>query len=75
MVDIELLKSIGVMTVGVLVAILAVYLALRFLGKFAKIAIGIVVLVVVLWLVFSENSVLREFISLAGNAPLGVFSV
>lgn len=72
MVDVELLKNIGTMTVGVLIAILAVYLSLKLLGKFAKLAIGIVIFVVVLWLVFSDNSVLREFISLAGDAAFGV---
>ena len=73
MVDIELLKNIGVMTVGVLIAILAVYLSLKLLGKFAKLAIGIIIFVAVLWLVFSDNSVLREFISLAGDTRPSIF--
>ena len=75
MVDVELLKNIGVMTVGVLIAILAVYLSLKLLGKFAKLAIGIVIFVAVLWLVFSDNSVLREFISLAGDSAFGAFPI
>ena len=75
MVDVELLKNIGVMTVGVLIAILAVYLSLKLLGKFAKLAIGIVIFVAVLWLVFSDNSVLRELISLAGKSTFGAFPI
>ena len=60
MFDLQILSDIAVTLVMVLVAVLAVYFALRFLGKVARIVVALVVTAIVLWLLFSGNGVLGD---------------
>ena len=46
--------------VAVLVALLAVYLSLKLLGKIAKFVIGVVLIALVLWFLFSNASILQS---------------
>ena len=62
MFDVEILVDVAIAAVAVLVAILAAYLALRLLGKLAKIAIGAIIVALVLWFVFSDSSFLSDIL-------------
>ena len=53
------LVSIAHGALAILVAILAVYLSLKLLGRIAKFVIGAVVIGVVLWFLISDNSILQ----------------
>ena len=77
MLGIELLAITSVVdfaksAVAVLVAILAIYLSLRLLGKLAKFVISIVVLVFVIWFL-SNSGILGQIISSVKSADLGLF--
>ena len=54
-------------SLAVLVAVLAIYLALRLLGKFAKWLITVVVIVLVLWFLFSNHSILQYLLDALGD--------
>ena len=45
--------------VAILVAVLAIYLSLKLLGKIAKFVIGAVVIGLVVWFLLSDNSILQ----------------
>lgn len=60
MFDVQILVDVAIAAVAVLVAILAVYLAMRLLGKLAKFVIGVVIVALVLWFVLSDNSFLSD---------------
>ncbi|MBE6604146.1 MAG: hypothetical protein E7639_00365 [Ruminococcaceae bacterium] len=62
MFDVQILVDVAIAAVAILVAILAVYLAMRLLGKLAKFAIGVIVVALVLWFVFSDNSFLSDIL-------------
>ena len=62
MFDVEILVDVAIAAVAVLIAILAVYLALRLLGKLAKIAIGAIIVALVLWFLFSDSSFLSDIL-------------
>ncbi|MBQ9802717.1 MAG: hypothetical protein IJW51_06585 [Clostridia bacterium] len=61
-----MLTTIATGAVAVLVAVLAVYLALRVLGKIAKIVIAVVAFALILWLLFSGRGILNDLLPLAG---------
>ncbi|MBR2011259.1 MAG: hypothetical protein IKA06_05905 [Clostridia bacterium] len=65
MFGVDLLVDIATSAVAVLVTVLAIYLAIRLLGKLAKFFIMIVVVVFLIWLFFSDNSFLSEVLSVA----------
>ena len=65
MFDVQLLVDIAIAAVALLVTVLAIYLAFRLLGKLAKFFVTIIVIVFVLWLLFSDNSFLGDVILLA----------
>ena len=65
MLDVGIFTDIASAALAILVAVLACYLALRLLGKLAKFLITVVVIVLVVWFVFSDNSVLSDYINLA----------
>jgi hypothetical protein len=46
--------------VAILVAVLAIYLSLKLLGKIAKFVIGAVVIGLVVWFLLSDNSILQS---------------
>ena len=60
---VQALTDIAKSAVALLITVLAIYLALRLLGKLAKFVITIVVVVFVVWLIFSDSSVLSGIIS------------
>jgi len=60
--DVQILVDVAIAAVAILVAILAVYLAMRLLGKLAKFAIGVIVVALVLWFVFSDSSFLSDIL-------------
>ena len=55
----ELLLQVAHGAVAVLVALLAVYLSLKLLGKIAKFVIGAVLIALVLWFLLSDNSIMQ----------------
>lgn len=62
MLALQLLTDIAMSAVALLVALLAVYLALRLLGKVAKVIVTIVAIVLVVWLLFADASPLSGMI-------------
>ena len=46
--------------VAILVAVLAIYLSLKLLGRIAKFVIGAVVIGLVVWFLLSDNSILQS---------------
>ena len=61
--------SIAYAAIAIFVAVLAVFLAVKLLGKIAKFVIVAVIIAAVLWFLFSENSILREITSLRNSLP------
>ncbi len=64
MLNLEFFTDIATAALAVLIAVLACYLALRLLGKLAKFLITVVIIVLVVWFVFSDHSILRDYINL-----------
>jgi hypothetical protein len=71
MFGVDLLVDIATSAVAVLITVLAIYLAMRLLGKLAKFFITIIVVVFVIWLLVSDSSFLNEIISTVRSAGLG----
>ena len=65
MINVDIFVDIATAALAVLIALLACYLSLRLLGKLAKFLIVIVVIALVAWFVFSDHSVLRDYIDMA----------
>lgn len=68
----ELLVDIAIAAVALLVTALAIYLAFRLLGKLAKFVVAVIVIVFVVWLLFSESSFLGDIIALARYGGFGI---
>ena len=67
MFDVQLLVDVAIGAVALLVTVLAIYLALRLLGKLAKFFVIVIVIAFVLWLVFADGSPLDGVILSARN--------
>lgn len=67
MLDLQFFIDLSYGALAMLVAVLAIYLALRLLGKFAKWLITVVIIVLVLWFLFSNHSILQYLLDLLGN--------
>ena len=67
MFDVQLLVDVAIGAVALLVTVLAIYLALRLLGKLAKLFVIVIVIAFVLWLVFADGSPLDGVILSARN--------
>ena len=65
--SVELLVGIAYAALALLIAVLAIYLALRLLGKIAKFVIFAVVVILLLWFVFSDHSVVQIAADLFGK--------
>lgn len=63
MFETQFLVDIATSALAILVAVLAIYLAFRLLGKVAKFVVTAVVIVVVAWFLFSNNGALGDIIS------------
>ena len=72
----EILIQLAHGAIALLIAVVAIYLALKLLGKIAKFVIIVVVIALVLWFVLSDHSIfqtIKEAItSLSFSAPFGV---
>lgn len=55
---VETVKELATTALAILIAALAIYLGLKLLGKLAKFVIAVVVIVLILWFVLSEHSIL-----------------
>ena len=67
---IPLLTDIAYAALALLIAVLALYFALRLLGKIAKFFVTVIILVVVvvaLYLIFSDHSILKTASDLLGQ--------
>ena len=64
MLDVSVLLNIAFAILALLAAALAVYFSFRVLGKFAKIVLIILAIVLVLWLIFASGSPLRALLEL-----------
>jgi len=62
--DTSVLLNVAYAALALLVAALAVYLSFHLLGKFAKILLVVVAIVLVLWLIFASGSPLRALLEL-----------
>ena len=67
MFDVQLLVDVAIGAVALLVTVLAIYLAVRLLGKLAKFFVIVIVIAFVLWLVFADGSPLDGVILSALN--------
>ena len=59
---VALFTDIAYAALALLIAVLAIYFALRLLGKLAKFVVSVIVLIiiaVVLWLIFSDHSIIQ----------------
>ena len=73
----EILSQLAHGGIALLIAVVAIYLALRLLGKLAKFFIVAIVIAVVLWFLFSDNSILqtvKELLPTAFEKVKGVFA-
>ena len=68
----EFITNFAYAALALLVAVIAIYLSVRLLGKLAKFVIILVVIALVLWLIFAENSILRDVISMARDIKSAV---
>ena len=59
MVDLGIFSDIAYAALALLVAALAIYLSLRLFGKIAKFLITLVVILLALWFLFSDHSILQ----------------
>ena len=59
----EMLTDIAYAAIALLITVLAIYLSIRLLGKLAKFVIILVVIAVVLWFIFGDNSILKDVIA------------
>lgn len=59
----EIITEIARAAVALLIAVLAIYLSVRLLGKLAKFIITLVVIAFVLWLIFADSSFLSNMIA------------
>lgn len=68
------ITNVAYAALALLVAVVAIYFSVRLLGKLAKFVIILVIVALVLWLIFAENSILRDVISIANDlkTPLTV---
>lgn len=57
----DVLADVAFAALALLVAVLAIYLAIRLLGKLAKFVIILVLIVLAVWLVFSDKSFLHQY--------------
>ena len=57
----DVLADVAFAALAFLVAVLAIYLAIRLLGKLAKFVIILVLIVLAVWLVFSDKSFLHRY--------------
>ena len=67
MLALQLLTDIAMAAVALLVTVLAMYLALRLLGKLAKFFIILIAVVLVVWLLFADASPLSGMILAVQN--------
>lgn len=65
MLNVSFFTDIATAALAVLIAVLASYLALRLLGKLAKFLITVVIILLVVWFVFSDHSILRDYINIS----------
>lgn len=56
---VELFTDLAYAAVALLIAVLAIYFALRLFGKIAKFVVIVIVVIVVLWLIFSDHSIIQ----------------
>lgn len=61
--------DIAYASLAVLITVLCTYLSLKLLGKIAKFVIIAVVIAVVLWFLFSDNSILHSLTALGDKLP------
>lgn len=61
--NVQWFSDIAYAALALLIAVLAIYLSARLLGKFAKFLITVVIVVLVLWFIFSEKSILQSIVS------------
>ena len=73
--SVELFADIAYAALALLIAALAIYLALRLLGKLAKFVIFVVVAALVLWFFLSDHSIVKSATELFGkfDAAKGMF--
>ena len=62
---VEIFTGIAASAISVLVALIAIYLSLRLLGKLAKFAITLVVIGFLIWLFVSDTSILNVILDFA----------
>ena len=70
MLSIGLFTDVAYAALALLIAVLALYLSLRLLGKIAKFFVTVIILVVVavvLYLIFSDHSILQTASDLLGK--------
>ena len=65
----EFLTQLAHGALAILISVLAIYLSLRLLGRIAKFVITLVVIAVVLWFIFSENSILQSIQGFSDALP------
>ncbi len=68
---VELFGDIAYAALALLIAVLAIYFAIRILGRITKFVVTVIVLIVmavVLWLIFSDSGVALPFMEKAAAA-------
>ncbi|MBQ8341207.1 MAG: hypothetical protein IJY22_02380 [Clostridia bacterium] len=57
------LSEIAISAVSLLIALVAIYLSLRLMGKIAKFVICLVIIVFTIWLFVSDSSILNVILT------------
>ena len=73
---VELFGDIAYAALALLIAVLAIYFAMRILGKIAKFVVTVIVLIVVavvLWRIFSDSGAALPFMEKAAAAAWQLF--
>ena len=71
---VEIFTDIAYAALALLIAVLAVYLAVRLLGKLTKFVIIVVAVVLVIWLILSDNSPIKAYLVIENAATWLRFS-
>ena len=63
--NVQWFSDIAYAALALLITVLAIYLSARLLGKFAKFLITVVIVIAVLWFIFSDKSIVQSIVGAA----------
>lgn len=67
--DLQFFTAIAYASIAVLIAVLAIYLAVKLLGKISKFVVIVVAVAFLLWLLFSDHGFIQMLGGLGNKIP------